>query len=304
MSKDIKKLLEEKLQINNQRHAAAEQAVEFAEGREYNLISIDSIDPNPYQPRRIFPQVELEKLAASITEIGLLEPILVRKNDDRYQIAAGERRWRAHKLLNKHTIEALITSITDSDMAVFALAENIDREDLSDYEIGLALRQVENVFPTKKKLAESLGLNREDMYRYFAFDDLPEFIHNDLNSNPRLLSRSAASDIKRLLKLQKDSPFINACLAEAWSLLLANELDQTKITGYINKKLKTLMENKSDCHIHSSQNLIREGKKVGNIAWTGKHITVKLSVEALSIEQEQQLKVFLEKLLEGELAKV
>jgi len=304
MSKDLKKMLEEKLQINNQRHAAADQSVEFAEGREYSLIAVDSIDPNPYQPRRIFPQAELEKLAASITEIGLLEPILVRRIEDRYQIAAGERRWRAHKLLNKHTIEALITGITDSDMAVFALAENMDREDLSDYEIGLALRQVENIFPTKKKLAESLGLNREDMYRYFAFDDLPEFIHTDLNINPRLLSRSAASDIKRLLKQQKDSPFINTCLTEAWSLLLASELDQTKITGYISKKIKDLQENKSDCHIQNSHNLIQDGKKVGNIAWTGKHITVKLSVEALSSEQEQQLKDFLDKLFEGKLAKV
>jgi ParB family chromosome partitioning protein len=304
MSKDLKKLLEEKLQQNNQRHAEASQSVEFSEGREYNLISIDIIDPNPYQPRRIFPQAELEKLAASITEIGLLEPILLRKIDDRYQIAAGERRCRAYKLLNKHTIEALITSITDSDMAVFALAENVDREDLSDYEIGLALRQIENVFPTKKKLAESLGLNREDMYRYFAFDDIPEFMRIDLNSNPRLLSRSAASDIKRLLKQQKDSPFINACMAEAWSLLLVSELDQTKLTGYISNKLKALHENKTDCHIQSSHNLIREGKKVGNIAWTGKHITVKLSAEALNSEQEEQLKDFLEKLLNGELAKV
>jgi len=304
MSRDLKKLLEEKLQQNNQRHADAAQSVEFAEGREYNLIAIDSIDPNPYQPRRIFPQAELEKLAASITEIGLLEPILLRKMDDRYQIAAGERRWRAYKLLNKHTIEALITSITDSDMAVFALAENVDREDLSDYEIGLALRQIEHVFPTKKKLAESLGLNREDMYRYFAFDDLPEFMRTDLNSNPRLLSRSAASDIKRLLKQQKESPFINACLAEAWSLLLASDLDQTKLTGYISNKLKGLHENKTDCHIQSSHNLIREGKKVGNIAWTGKHITVKLSAEALNSGQEEQLKDFLDKLLNGELAKV
>jgi len=304
MSKDLKKLLEEKLQQNNLRHAAANQSVEFTEGREYTLVSIDSIDPNPYQPRRIFPQAELEKLAASIGEIGLIEPILVRKIDNRYQIAAGERRWRAHKLLNKHTIEALITNITDSDMAVFALAENIDREDLSDYEIGLALRQIESVFPTKKKLAESLGFNREDMYRYFAFDDLPEFIHTDLNSNPRLLSRSAASDIKRLLKQQKDSPFINACLVEAWSLLLASELDQTKLTGYISNKMKALHENKTDCHIQNSHNLIREGKKVGNIAWTGKHITVKLVAEAVNAEQEQQLKVFLEKLLDGELAKV
>jgi ParB family transcriptional regulator, chromosome partitioning protein len=304
MSKDLKKLLEEKLQQNNQRHAAAAQSVEFVEGREYSLIAIDSIDPNPYQPRRIFPQAEMEKLAASITEIGLLEPILVRKIDNRYQIAAGERRWRAHKLLNKHTIEALITSITDSDMAIFALAENVDREDLSDYEIGLALRQIENVFPTKKKLAESLGLNREDMYRYFAFDDLPEFIRIDLNSNPRLLSRSAASDIKRLLKQQKDSPLLNACLVEAWSLLLINELDQTKITGYISKKLKALHENKPNSHIQSSLNLIREGKKVGNIAWIGEFITVKLSAKMLNIEQEQQLKDFLEKLIDGELAKV
>jgi ParB family chromosome partitioning protein len=304
MSRDLKKMLEEKLQQNNQRHAAASQSVEFAEGREYNLIAIDSIDPNPYQPRRIFPQAELEKLATSITEIGLLEPILLRKMDDRYQIAAGERRWRAYKLLNKHTIEALITNITDSDMAVFALAENVDREDLSDYEIGLALRQIENVFPTKKKLAESLGINREDMYRYFAFDDLPEFIHADLNTNPRLLSRSAASDIKRLLKQQKDSPLINACLVDAWSLLLVGELDQTKITGYMSNKLKALHEKKTDCHIQSSHNLIREGKKVGNIAWTGKHITVKLIAEAVNAEQEQQLKVFLEKLLDGELAKV
>ncbi|MCX7099011.1 MAG: ParB/RepB/Spo0J family partition protein [Methylococcales bacterium] len=300
MSRDLKKLLEEKLQQNNQRHADASQAVEFSEGREYKQIALDIIDPNPYQPRRIFPQVELEKLAASIAEIGLLEPILLRQVDQRYQIAAGERRWRAYKLLNKHAIEALVTPITDSDMAVFAIAENVDREDLSDYEIGLALRQIESVFPTKKKLAESLGLNREDMYRYFAFDELPEFMISDLNTNPRLLSRSAASDIKRLLKQQKSSPFLNACLAEAWALLLGSELDQTKFTGYVNNKLKALHENKTDCHIQNSHNLIREGKKVGNIAWTDKHMTIKISIEALNSDQENQLKTFLENMLNGE----
>jgi ParB family transcriptional regulator, chromosome partitioning protein len=304
MSKDLKKMLEEKLQQNNQRHAAADQSVEFTEGREFSLIAIDNIEPNPYQPRRIFPQVEMEKLAASINEIGLLEPILVRKIDGKYQIAAGERRWRAHKLLNKHTIEAIVTGITDSDMAVFALAENIDREDLSDYEIGIALRQIEKVFPTKKKLAESLGLNREDMYRYFAFDELPEFIQTDLNKNPRLLARSAASDIKRVLNLYKGSPYINACLSEAWALLLANELDQTKIAGFISKKLKALQENITECHIQSSHNLIRDGKKVGNIAWSDKHITVKLSTHLLNVEQEQKLKDFVENLIGGELAKV
>ncbi|WP_374091045.1 ParB/RepB/Spo0J family partition protein [Methylomicrobium lacus] len=299
MSKDLKKMLEQKLQQNTQRHALAAQEAEFEEGKEHLLIPVEKIDPNPYQPRRIFPQQELDQLAQSIAEIGLLEPILVRKIDDRYQIAAGERRWRAHKQLNKHTIEALVTRISDSDMAVFALAENVDREDLSDYEIGLALKQVESAFPTKKKLAESLGLNREDMYRYYAYDDLPQFIITDLNANPRLLSRSAASDIKRLLKQCGHLPSFNAYLAEAWALLLDNELDQTKIAAYVTRKL-----DEKDSHIRDSRNLIRDGKKVGNIAWTEKHITVKISTKALNADQEQKLKEFLEKLIEGEFAEV
>jgi len=302
MSKDLKKMLEKKLQQNTQRHVLAAQEVEVNEGKEYALIPVEKIEPNPYQPRRIFPQQELDQLADSIAEIGLLEPILVRRMDERYQIAAGERRWRAHKQLHKHTIPALVTSISDSDMAVFALAENVDREDLSDYEIGLALKQVESAFPTKKKLAESLGMNREDMYRYYAYDDLPQFIITDLNANPRLLSRSAASDIKRLLKQCGQLPSFNAYLAEAWALLLENELDQTKIAAFVTRKLKGYEE--KDSHIHDSRNLIRDGKKVGNIAWTEKHITVKLNTKALNADQEQKLKDFLEKLIEGELSEV
>ena len=303
MNKDLKKMLEEKLQQNNQRHSAAVQSVDFSEGREYNLISLEKIDPNPYQPRRIFPQEELDQLASSIAEIGLLEPILLRKNDDRYQIAAGERRWRAHKQLNKSSIEAIVTNISDSDMAIFAVAENVNREDLSDYEIGLSLRQIENAFPSKTKLAESLGLNREDMYKYFSYDDLPEFIIIDLNQNLRLLSRSAASDIKRLLNKHKDSPFINDCLKEAWSLLLIKELEQTKIKEFITRKLQSL-QTETDFLVQSSHNLIKDGKKVGSMSWTSKHLTVRLNNLIVDEEKEQKLRDFLAKLIDGGLVKV
>jgi ParB family chromosome partitioning protein len=301
MSQDIKKLLAEKLQQNNQRHLDANQSVEFKQGREYSLLAIDRIEPNPYQPRRVFPQAELDSLAASINEIGLLEPILVRKIDTFYQIAAGERRWRACKSLNKTTIEALITRISDSEMAVFALAENIDREDLTDYEIGLALRQIEALFPSKKKLAESLGFNREDMYRYFAFDDLPEFIRMDLNSQPKLLSRSAASDIKRLLKQQEYSDCVIGYLTEAWALLLSGELEQTKITNYISKKLTALSDTKTG---HSSHHFVAAGKKVGHIVTTDKHLTIKLNANLLNAGQEQQLRNFLTQLVDAKLTKV
>ena len=303
MAKNTTKMLEERLKQNLQKHVDSHQTAEFSEGREYILVQIDIIEPNPYQPRRIFPEDELQKLATSIAEVGLLEPILLRKVGDIYQIAAGERRWRAHKLLNKPTIGAIVTSISDSDMAVFALAENVDREDLSDYEIGIAIRQIENLFPTKKKLAESLGINREDMYRYLTFDDLPEFIRNDLNSNPRLLSRSAASDIRRVGQ-NNETPLYCTILAEAWGLLLSGDLEQTKIAGYIIRKLKAEEEGNKDCHIQSTHNLIKDGKKVGYISWAGKHMTIKLNAAALDEKKEKKLQAFLENLMDAEVSEV
>lgn len=303
MAKNTTKMLEERLKQNLQKHVDSHQTAEFSEGREYILVQIDIIEPNPYQPRRIFPEDELQKLATSIAEVGLLEPILLRKVGDIYQIAAGERRWRAHKLLNKPTIGAIVTSISDSDMAVFALAENVDREDLSDYEIGIAIRQIENLFPTKKKLAESLGINREDMYRYLTFDDLPEFIRNDLNSNPRLLSRSAASDIRRVGQ-NNETPLYGTLLAEAWGLLLSGDLEQTKIAGYIIRKLKAEEEGNKDCHIQSTHNLIKDGKKVGYISWAGKHMTIKLNAAALDEKKEKKLQAFLENLMDAEVSEV
>ena len=75
MSKDLKNLLEKKLQQNNQRYVAANPSVKFNEGREHNLVAIDNIDPNPYQPQRIFPQVKLEKLATSLFYFGYFKVV-------------------------------------------------------------------------------------------------------------------------------------------------------------------------------------------------------------------------------------
>jgi ParB family chromosome partitioning protein len=296
MAKDMKAMLARKLAENTQRHAEANQDLEFDAGRQYTKLSVELIDPNPYQPRRIFPQDELEALASSISESGLLQPISVRRNGERYQIIAGERRWRAYKLLGQHAIEALVIPVEDSDMAVLSLAENIDREDLSDYEIGKALRQVENLFPTKKKLAESLGLNREDMYRYYAFESLPELIQVRLDLNPRLLSRAAAADLKRFLQQHEGSPLAMEFLMEAWELLEAGELEQTKLTAHVARELKA-QPGGGEHGSRDVQELIRCGKKVGSISRDGKNLVVKLKVDTLSQKKELQLYQFLEKLI-------
>jgi len=298
MAKDLKTMLAQKLAENSQRHAAAQQDLEFDAGRQHVKLPLDLIDPNPYQPRHAFPMDELEALASSISEAGLLQPISVRKVGERYQIIAGERRFRAHKLLGRPSIEALVTASEDSDMAVLALAENIDREDLSDFEIGKALRQVENLFPSKKKLAESLGLGREDMYRYYAFEGLPDPIRARLEENPRLLSRAAAVDLRRVLQQAEGHPKLGECLEESWALLEAGELGQGKLAAHLARILKARptggMPGDS-----SVQHLAKDGKKVGSLSKDGKSLVLKLDGDALNPEQEQRLRLFLAELLAG-----
>ena len=296
MSKDLKTMLAQKLAENSQRHAAAQQDLEFDAGRQHVKLPVEIIDTNPYQPRRVFPIEELESLASSISEAGLLQPISVRKVGERYQIIAGERRLRAHKLLGRSSIEALITASEDSDMAVLALVENIDREDLSDFEIGKALRQVENLFPSKKKLAESLGMGREDMYRYYAFEGLPDYIRSKLEGSPRILSRSAAVDTRRVLQQSEGHPMLEECMKESWALLEMGELVQTKFATHLAKALKARLTNAIPDD-HSIQHLAKDGRKVGTISKDRKSLIVKLDSDVLSQEQEHHLRLFLAELL-------
>lgn len=308
MSKNIKAILAEKLAANTQRHAAAHQDAYVDFGRTHSMIPVEAIDPNPYQPRKIFPKEEIEALAQSIAEAGLLQPIMTRPNGDRYQLIAGERRLRAHKHLGKPTIEALVSEAEEGDMAVFALAENIDREDLSDYEIGKALRQVEELFPTRKRLAESLGLGRQDLYRYFAFDDLPAVIRERLNINPRLLGRGPADALKRVLAEEDqrgDLPaeIVESCLMECWELLENAELDQTKLPGQLQRALMAI-RNEGRTLDRDVVDITRTGKRVGTIVRDPRHIVVKIQAGTLSEEQELELERYVQSLVSQSVSQI
>lgn len=293
-------MLAKKLAENNLRHRESPQETEFDEGRQHVRLDLDLIDPNPYQPRRSFPLQELNALASSIAETGLLQPVTVRKYEGRYQLIAGERRLRAHELLGKTSIEAIVVPSEDADLAVFALAENIDRQDLADYEIGLALRRIENLFPSKKKLAESLGLNREDMYRYFAFEALPERLRAKLDLEPRLLSRSAASELKRLLEQTPASPELDVALDLAWSLLEQGSLEQGKMVGFINRQLQQQDVSRPLPSQRQAWKLARGGQQVGSMSRDDKHVMLKLKAGVLNDEEIVQLEQFVRQLLSHE----
>ena len=263
-------------------------------------IPLEQIQPNPYQPRRFFPDLELQELATSITEIGLIQPIAVRKlGDTSYQIIAGERRFRAFKLLEKTEIPCALFSCADADMAVMAIAENVSRQDLSDYEISKSIRNVEKLFPSKTSLAESLGFQREDMYRYFAYDALPEFIIEKLETNPRLLARNAAADIKRVLNKIAPEHYEIAlsALKEAVELLESAEIDQTKIANFIALKVKNFNEGEILGVNNNKEEFFIKDKKIGHFLSSHNGVMIKISAGVLSSEKTDELKALLSNFL-------
>ena len=297
MSKDIKALLAQKLAENNERHQQAKQEVGLNLGNELKRLAIHKIRPNPYQPRTVFDEKEIAELSQSIQEMGLLQPISVREisgaNDDyQYEIIAGERRFRAMQLLKKTHIDAIMSQKSDADTAILALAENLQRQDLCDYEIGQALRQIENLFPNKSKLAEAIGINRQDMYRYFAYEALPDQFLEQLKTNPKLISRAAAEQIKKVLtKHHINDDFANKVLTEVWEKLSNGELEQSKIAHYIEQAVKPQRFVESQTHIKP---FFVAGQKVGQIQHKAKKLVIELDSAFLDENDEALLQNLLD----------
>lgn len=138
-------------------------------------ISLENIDANPYQPRTIFDEETLEELASSIKEIGIIQPITVRKSvNGRYQLISGERRLRASKLAGLYKIPAYLREAEDEDLLEMALVENIQREDLDAIEISLSYqRLIEECKLTQELLSKRVGKKRATIANYLRLLRLP-----------------------------------------------------------------------------------------------------------------------------------
>jgi ParB family chromosome partitioning protein len=140
-----------------------------------NEIAIDQIEANPNQPRREFDDEALHELAVSIREIGIIQPITLRQiTENKFQIIAGERRWRASQLAGLKAIPAYIRTIKDEDVMEMALVENIQREDLNAVEIALAYEHLlEGSGMTQEKVSERVGKSRTAITNYLRLLKLP-----------------------------------------------------------------------------------------------------------------------------------
>lgn len=268
-------------------------------------IAMELIDTNPWQPRKDFNQLKIEQLAESIEAHGLIEPIVVRKHENRFQIIAGERRWRAHQQLKRPHISAIVKCADDMQMRLIAVAENLDREDLSDYEVALAIHGVKEKFGSRTELARYLKKTRSELYRYLAFMDLPEWLRSKLDENPSLLNRTAAEELKRLFANESiDHQNYREATLKAIELIEAGELTQIRVASEVEKIATSVPANQKSNSSSGSQSnsepmlfIDQKGKAVGKLKNNGKKITLTLSCAALSIEQEKSLHEFVAELI-------
>ena len=196
-----------------------------------NEIELDKISVNPNQPRREFDPIALQELADSIADIGIIQPITLRKlNEDSYQIIAGERRYRASILAGLKTIPAYIRTADDENVMEMALIENIQREDLNSLEIALAYQHlIEQYELTQERLSERIGKKRTTIANYLRLLKLPAPIQVALKNKEIDMGHARA-----LLTLEDPKTQIrifNETVAQGYSVRKVEEIVKALANG-------------------------------------------------------------------------
>ena len=145
-------------------------------------IAIADIDPNPDQPRRMFEPGALDALADSIRVHGVLQPVVVRRAGDRYELVVGERRWRASKQAGVASIPAVVLEIDPRDRLEVALVENVQRRDLNPIELAVAFRALADTGATQEEIGQRVGMDRSSIANHLRLLELPREIQGDVEA--------------------------------------------------------------------------------------------------------------------------
>ncbi len=143
-------------------------------------LPLDAIDPNPEQPRRRFDAGELEKLADSIREHGVLQPVVVRRAGERYELIVGERRWRASRAAGRATIPALVADKAAPERLAIALVENVQRDDLNPIELAHAFRALASSGATQDEIGRQVSLDRSTIANHLRLLELSRALQEDV----------------------------------------------------------------------------------------------------------------------------
>jgi ParB family chromosome partitioning protein len=250
-------------------------------------IPLNKLRPNPYQPRKTFNDETIQELATSITEHGVIQPIIVRSVLKGYEIIAGERRWRASQLSGLETIPAVIRNFTDQQVSEIALIENLQREDLNAIEIAAAYQGLIDQFSlTQEELSVKVGKSRSHIANFLRILQLPKDIKEHVSRGT--LSMGHARAIVGLDNEKQRAELSNLTIKNEWSVRVLEEAIQNLGVNK-SEKVKSKQKKKNP-YIYQVEEDLREQFKT--------NVKIKPSKDKGKIEFMYYSKEDLERLLE------
>jgi ParB family chromosome partitioning protein len=211
-------------------------------------IPIDSIDPNPLQPRRVFQSERLSELAQSIRANGIIQPLVVRRSGNRYQLVAGERRWRAAKLAGHQSVPAVIREIPDERLLEITLIENIQREDLNPIETAVAFDRLgHELLLNPDQIGQRTGKDRTTIVNFLRLLQLPADIQQLVAE--RRLSAGHARCLCSLPNVDLQREVAEKAVAQGWSVRQTERTTQRMLEG---RKPKHLDELQTDPNVKAA----------------------------------------------------
>lgn len=193
-------------------------------------VLIDSIDPNPLQPRRVFQSERLSELAQSIRTNGIIQPLVVRKAGDRYQLVAGERRWRAAKLAGVQQVPVVVRDIPDNRLLEITLIENIQREDLNPIETANAFARLGSELAlSPEEIGRRTGKDRTTITNFLRLLQLPADLQQLVAE--RRLSAGHARCLLGLPTVELQREVAEKAVAQGWSVRQLERTTQRMMEG-------------------------------------------------------------------------
>ncbi len=193
---------------------------------EIEMVKIDELRSNPYQPRKVFDEEALQELAASIKEHGVFQPIIIKKSIKGYEIIAGERRVKASKIAGLEEIPAIVRDFSDNEMMEIALLENLQRENLNAIEESTAYKKLlETLSLTQEELAKRLGKSRSHITNMLGLLTLPEEVQTALSNKE--LTMGHARIISKLENKEQQIALTNRVKDEGLSVRQLEDITQS-----------------------------------------------------------------------------
>ena len=205
------------------------------EEKNVKLISIEEIVPNRFQPRQIFGEKELNELADSIKEHGIIQPLIVRPLGDKYEIIAGERRYKAASIAGLYNVPVIVLEKDDNESAELAIIENIQRKDLTPIEEAKSYQKLLNRGLTQEEIAKKLGIAQPTVANKLRLLSLPDEVQEAL-LNTRISERHARA-LLRLENVSDQLNLLNRIINEKLNVKQTEE-EINKILGIFNVEEK------------------------------------------------------------------